>query len=59
VIELSRKNYARLTIPNGVWFAIKGLEKENILLNVADQTHQKGEVIEKELHDSIFEDIEV
>ena len=41
---LSRENYSRLTIPPGVWFGIKGKQKENIVLNVSDKVHEDDEV---------------
>lgn len=40
---LSEDNYARLTIPPGVWFKFKGLAKKNSLLNIASITHDPDE----------------
>ena len=44
-IILSRKdNYARLTIPPGIWFSFEGMEDdENFILNVASIEHMDNE----------------
>ena len=43
-IKLSRKNYKRLTVPNNLWVAFMGIgDGENLLLNVADLTHDPAE----------------
>jgi dTDP-4-dehydrorhamnose 3,5-epimerase len=44
-VILSRgNNYARLTIPPGIWTGFKGLSKtENLLLNFADIKHDPSE----------------
>lgn len=52
---LSRKEYGRLTIPPGVWFGIKGLQGENIILNVADIVHEDGEVKTMDVQHPIFQ----
>ena len=43
-VYLSPREYARLTIPPGVFFAFQGLEAENILLNIASIPHSDEEV---------------
>ncbi len=44
-VELSRKNYQRLTISNGLWLAFQGIDKENILLNIANIEHNSTEAV--------------
>ena len=39
----SRNNYKRLTINSGLWVAFKGVDKNNILLNVASIEHDPSE----------------
>ena len=49
-VELSQKNYQRLTIPAGVWMAFKGIGEDlNMLLNLASIEHDPNEAISKEL----------
>ena len=49
-VELSQKNYQRLTIPAGVWMAFKGISEDlNMLLNLASIEHDPNEAISKEL----------
>ena len=39
------KNYARLTVPPGLWVAFQGLsKKKNIALNIADMFHEASEI---------------
>jgi dTDP-4-dehydrorhamnose 3,5-epimerase len=43
-IILGTDNYARLTVPPGVWMAFQGLESEtNLLLNIASIKHDPHE----------------
>ena len=44
------QNYARLTVPPGVWFGFQGYDKgKNILLNIADIEHEPNEIERKPL----------
>ena len=44
-INLSLKNYCRLTVPPGVWMAFKGIGSDtNLLLNIADLEHDPKEI---------------
>lgn len=44
-INLSRRNYMRLTVPPMVWMGFKGIGKEpNMLLNIADIMHDPDEI---------------
>ena len=48
---LSKENYCRITIPNGLWYGFKGLSKdENILLNFSNIIHNSDEQINKEIN---------
>ncbi len=43
-IELSTKNYQRLTVPPGIWMAFKGIgEGLNMLINIASIQHDPTE----------------
>ncbi len=44
-IKLSHNNYQRLTIKAGLWMAFKGLDKYNMLLNLASIEHDPNEAI--------------
>ena len=43
--KLSHNNYQRLTIKAGLWMAFKGLDKYNMLLNLASIEHDQNEAI--------------
>ena len=47
--EIGIKNYSRITFAPGLWFAFKGLEKRNLVMNIADLKHDKNEVIRENL----------
>ena len=43
-VTLGRENYARLTVPPGVWVAFMGVDDApSLLLNIADQEHDPDE----------------
>jgi dTDP-4-dehydrorhamnose 3,5-epimerase len=44
-VQLSQRNYQRLTISPGLLVAFKGLESENILLNIASIEHDPSESV--------------
>tara|TARA_B100000989_G_C19525122_1_gene466367 strand:- start:74 stop:490 length:417 start_codon:yes stop_codon:yes gene_type:complete len=49
-VILSKDNFARLTIPPGIWFGFQGLHGPlSIVLNLANIVHNEGEVITEEL----------
>ena len=48
-IQLSRSNYQRLTIKPNLWLAFKGINDENMLLNIASIEHNPNESISAEL----------
>jgi dTDP-4-dehydrorhamnose 3,5-epimerase len=44
---LGEDNYQRVTIPADLWVAFMGVDRENILLNIANLEHDPNEVIKK------------
>jgi len=45
VEEIGIDRYVRLTVPPGIWFGFKGLvEPQSLVLNIANITHDPGEV---------------
>ena len=55
-LTISRKNYSRLTIPPMIWLGFQGLANSNsLLLNVADISHSKDEVIRRDLSEIVYE----
>ena len=56
-INLSEKDYCRLTVPPNIWFAFKGVgEGINMLTNIADIPHDPNEDLRKELNEIQFSD---
>ena len=49
--EIGIKNYFRISVPPGLWFAFKGLEKRNLVMNIADIEHDPNESEKKNLLD--------
>ena len=49
--EIGIKNYFRISVPPGLWFAFKGLEKRNLVMNIADIEHDPNESENKKLLD--------
>ena len=55
-LQLSIKDYSRLTIPNGVWFGFKGLSKNlNLICNIANMPHDPDEVSRKAVSEIDFD----
>lgn len=48
-IVLSNKNYKRLTIEPGKWVCFSGIEKFNLLLNIASCEHDPNESLNADL----------
>ena len=57
-LTLSRKNYARLTIPPNIWFGFKGLGQNNVILNMASIIYDPDEVIDLPLENTIISNVE-
>lgn len=44
---IGESNYARITVPPGIWFGFKGIGHQNLLMNLADISHDPDEVLRK------------
>jgi len=42
--ELGERQYARLTVPPGIWFGFQGVDQSSLVLNLADIEHDPTEV---------------
>ena len=42
-VKLSKNNYQRLTVEPGLWLAFRGLDSENMLLNLSSIEHDPNE----------------
>ena len=52
---LSKENYQRLTVKSGYWLAFKGVDENNILLNLASLEHDPEEAINIEFNQINYE----
>ncbi len=50
-VELSESNYIRLTIASGLWVAFRGINLNNLLLNIASIEHDPDEAENLNLED--------
>jgi dTDP-4-dehydrorhamnose 3,5-epimerase len=51
VEEIGVDNYARMTVPPGIWFGFQGLGiNQSLLLNISSILHDPTEVERRELH---------
>lgn len=49
---IGESNYARLTVPPGIWFGFQGLAAPfSLILNVADLAHRPDEVLRKPMEE--------
>ena len=48
-VKLSQNNYQRLTVTPNLWMAFRGIDEENILLNLASIEHNSKESLNKEI----------
>lgn len=46
---IGNSNYARLTVPPGLWFGFSGLNDNNVVLNIADIIHEPSETKREDL----------
>ncbi len=52
----SHDNFARLTVPPGLWLAFQGLQnEESIILNISDRAHQGKEIDRCDLSDFSYD----
>jgi len=54
-VVLSQDNYQRLTIKSNLWMAFRGVEKHNILLNLASIEHDPDEVVNIDINEIKYE----
>jgi len=54
-VKLSQDNYQRLTVKPNLWMAFKGLEDNNMLLNLASIEHNPAESININLNEISYE----
>lgn len=54
-IKLSQRNYQRLTIEQGLWVAFRGIERNNILLNISNIEHDSDEAVNVDLNEIMYE----
>jgi len=55
-IIIGEKNYRRIFVPEGIWFAFKGHNKINLIMNISNKIHSKKEVSTKKLKELKFND---
>ena len=56
VLEIGKNNYARITVPPGIWFGFQGLEhSKNLILNVSNIMHDPNEVERKSINEIKYE----
>jgi dTDP-4-dehydrorhamnose 3,5-epimerase len=56
IVELSKKNYYRLTVPPMIWIGIQGMsENVSVLLNIASIQHDPEEIDRKKINEIDFE----
>jgi dTDP-4-dehydrorhamnose 3,5-epimerase len=54
--EIGEQNFARLSVPPGIWFGFKGLGNgESLILNISNILHDPNEVERKERHEIPFD----
>jgi len=55
-VTIGAGNYARLTVPPGIWFGFQGLAAPfSLILNVADIPHDPDETVRKRLEEFDYE----
>ena len=54
-VALSQENYQRLTVKPGLWMSFRGLNDNNMLLNLASIEHDPSETIVKPLDEIFYE----
>tara|TARA_Y100001970_G_scaffold286159_1_gene407642 strand:- start:4629 stop:5054 length:426 start_codon:yes stop_codon:yes gene_type:complete len=42
---IGQSNYYRITVPPSIWFAFKGMDKNNVIINISNITHDINESI--------------
>ena len=49
-VVIGENNYKRLFVPNGIWFAFKGHNKKNMVINLSNIIHTKNEASRRKLN---------
>ena len=53
---LGSENYCRLSVPPGIWFGFKGMDKNlNLVMNISDLEHDPNEVQRKDISEIVYE----
>ena len=53
---LGLENYCRLSVPPGIWFGFKGMDKNlNLVMNISDLEHDPNEVQRKDISEIVYE----
>ena len=56
VVEIGSKNYARITVPPGLWFGFQGISNsDSLVLNISNIIHDPTEVERKQLNEVSFD----
>jgi dTDP-4-dehydrorhamnose 3,5-epimerase len=56
IVNLSRENYFRLTVPPGIWFGFKAQGKEDaMMLNISNMIHDESEIERKSIENITFD----
>ena len=54
-VTLSQDNFYRLSVMSGLWLAFKGIDSENMLLNLISIEHNPNESISKNLNEFTYD----
>ena len=54
-VNLSQENYQRLTVPPNIWVAFRGIDKHNMLLNLASLEHNPEEAVNLAIEEIVYE----
>ena len=54
-VMLSQKNYQRLSVAPGLWMAFRGLDENNLLLNLASIEHDPSEALTCDINEIKYE----
>lgn len=54
-VMLSQKNYQRLSVAPGLWMAFRGLDENNLLLNLANIEHDPSEALTCDINEIKYE----
>ena len=52
--RIGTSNYARLTVPPGIWFGFQGIGQQNLVMNLANMAHDPTEALHRDLDEILF-----